>query len=107
MVGFIYVMENSINGKLYVGYTKDPGHREYRHLSGRSNRPALRSAVNKYGPHNFDFILLEKCDSVLEMKRREVFWISKLNTTSPNGYNLTYGGEGLVATNEIKKKISA
>ena len=26
--------------------------------------------------------------------KREAFWIATLNTRSPNGYNLTAGGEG-------------
>lgn len=32
--------------------------------------------------------------NVKDYNQREQFWINKLNTVSPNGYNLTIGGEG-------------
>lgn len=104
--GYIYIVENLINGKAYVGYTKHPERRKFYHLNGKSNCPALRSAVRKYGSENFDFCLLEGGSTDQELKEKEIYWIAALNTTSPNGYNLTFGGEGLVATDEVRKKLS-
>lgn len=104
--GYIYIVENLVNGKAYVGYTKYSDRRFSYHVRGKSNCPALRSAVRKYGSNNFDFALIESCGSDPELKSREIYWIDRLNTTSPKGYNLTFGGDGLVATEEIRKKIS-
>ena len=42
------------------------------------------------------------------LNEREIFWIAKLNTKVPNGYNLTDGGEGLVnPSDETRAKMSA
>jgi hypothetical protein len=43
----------------------------------------------------------------LELNQLETFYIKNLNTISPYGYNLTYGGEQPVRCEETCKKISA
>ncbi len=91
---FIYVIENLINGKKYVGQTCNPKERERRHLNGyETGCIALYNAVNKYGKKSFDFSLLEKVSSIEEANQREQYWIQHIGTMSPNGYNLRYGGE--------------
>ena len=39
---------------------------------------------------------------------REIYWIKKLNTKSPNGYNLHDGGRGgcLNPSDELRQKLS-
>lgn len=49
----------------------------------------LYNAINKYGEENFEMEILEWCRNYNE---REVYWIKKLNTLSPNGYNISEGG---------------
>jgi DNA-binding NarL/FixJ family response regulator len=41
-----------------------------------------------------------------ELMSLEKHYISELNTVSPNGYNLTSGGENCKVTDETKRKIS-
>lgn len=91
---YIYVIENLIDGKMYVGQTCDPKERERRHLNGyETGCVALHNAISKYGKANFEFILLEGGLSLEESNEREIYWIHTLNTMRPQGYNLRYGGE--------------
>lgn len=103
---YIYVIENLINGKMYVGQTADPISRERAHFSFSSKCPAVSKAVQKYGRENFEFSLLEKCYSQDVLNTRETFWIRELSTLAPFGYNLKEGGEcGGSPSNEVREKI--
>lgn len=89
---YVYKTTNLINGKIYVGkhrWSKE-GLDENYHGSGKY----LQNAIRKYGIENFKTEILEYTSSEEENCIREKFWIAKLNTLSPNGYNLTPGGEG-------------
>lgn len=80
------------------------------------NVPGLiDKAIYKYGSNNFKVELIEECNSIGEVNKREIYWISKFNSTNKNiGYNLTIGGEGgdtyrfksNEEMNKIKSKIS-
>lgn len=105
IVGFIYVIENGITGKLYVGQTKNPDQRKRYQFSRFTHSRLLRNALAKYGQDNFDFVLLERCSSLSDLSSREIYWIAELNTLAPNGYNLTDGGETPVLSEETKALI--
>lgn len=92
--GYIYVIENKVNGKLYVGQTIDPDRRCRAHFAWASScgSSALKAAIQKYGKSNFDFVLIESCVDKDSFNRREIYWIRELNSMSPFGYNLTQGG---------------
>lgn len=47
--------------------------------------------MNKYGIENFSFIIIEECDYEI-LDEREQYWINKLNTLEPHGYNIKNGG---------------
>ena len=49
--------------------------------------------MNKYGINNFSFEIIEECKKN-ELSEKEKYWINYYNSTSPNGYNLTKGGDG-------------
>ena len=102
---FVYKVTNKINDKSYVGY----------HITENSDDGYLGSgtyikrAIKRYGTENFEREILEHCsfDTVLD---RETYWIKKLNTKNPNGYNFTDGGigsPGRVYSEETKRKIGA
>lgn len=108
MTYFIYVIENLIDGKMYVGKTTRLGKREKEHASAATRCRLLEKAVRKYGWENFDFCIIECCPSVDEMNNRECFWIEALDTLVPGGYNLTKGGEGGgVPSEETRERMSA
>lgn len=97
-MGAIYRIVNTITGKMYIGKTleKCPYTRWKEHQRNISNNigcPALRDAVNKYGVDSFRFEVLIICfDEDASLYERE--YIEKFNTTIPNGYNITAGGDG-------------
>lgn len=49
--------------------------------------------MNKYGIDNFSFEIIEECEKD-KLSDREKYWINYYNSISPNGYNLTEGGDG-------------
>lgn len=107
--GFVYLIENSMNDKLYIGQSINPNVRRKAHFafSKKCGNSALKSAMRKYGRENFDFVLLETCSSQEELNEREIYWIYELNAVSPNGYNLTHGGDSYVPSEETRRKMSA
>lgn len=106
--GVIYVITNKLNGKQYVGQTiQKLSVRLSRHRNDK--RPGISQAIQKYGWENFSVEVLEECKSREKLNEREIFWIAKLNTKTPNGYNLTTGGKGggeHIVTEETRKKLS-
>ena len=99
----IYKTTNLINNKIYIG-KKIEDRKDY-YGSGT----AIKLAINKYGKENFKKEIIEKCNNKEELIEREKYWIEKLNSKYPNGYNITDGGKGTLGfrhTNEAKQKIS-
>ena len=97
----IYKITNLINNKIYVGKTKfNVSKRFDQHIKGSKNtksRHYICRTINKYGKQNFIIEEIEHCDSPLELNEREKYWIKTLNSMSPNGYNLSPGGDGPIS----------
>lgn len=97
------------NGKKYIGITsKTAKERFKRHCSIHSRCKALSRAIKKYGKESIIISVLAECDNWELLCLAEIEAIEKFNTISPNGYNLTSGGEGfagLAKTEDHKKKI--
>jgi len=103
----IYLIENKINGKKYVG--QHCGRRDARwkqHLNEAlklQNPKPLYAAMRKYGIDNFKYKVLEELPSNSPQKLlddREIYFISQYDTYIKNGkgYNLTLGGGGNMVT---------
>ena len=98
----IYCFINKINGKKYIGQAQDIYDRKKQHkyrafIKGDSGyRSAFHSALRKYGWDNFDFYILQEC-KIKDLDRKEEHWIRKLNTLTPNGYNI------IVRSNQYRK----
>ena len=93
--GRIYKITNKVNGKLYIGQTIYPlSYRYTNHLSDARNGRgyAMASAIRKYGEKNFKIELIEECDED-QLNDLEIKYIKKYNSVTPNGYNLTHGGD--------------
>lgn len=105
----VYIITNTANAKQYVGITKNLSKRWKRHCGASSDSPALKNAIAKYGVDKFIISHIADAfdfESACEIER---MLIVQHNTKSPNGYNLTDGGEGKLGvkhTEETKKKIS-
>ena len=89
----IYLLTNKFDLMQYVGQTN----RKLRvRLCAHKNNPSgyIGRAITKYGLENFKVEILEECETPEQLNEREIYWIAKLNTKAPNGYNLTEGGTG-------------
>lgn len=104
----IYKIENIVNGKSYVGSTKDfkerwKRHRIYLRKGNHANRH-LQGAWNTYGESSFIFIVLEECLESVLIEREQYF----MDTLHPE-YNIRLRAEsnrGLVGSESMKKKMS-
>lgn len=106
-VGTIYKITCLVDGKPYVGQTRQKlGARIRQHKSSKKKH-GIDVAIAKYGwEGNFAVEVIEEC-SVEKLNEREIFWIAKVNSKEPNGYNLTDGGSGTNPSDETRAKISA
>lgn len=85
------------NGKCYIGLTTatlDLRRSEHESRTRKGSKLAVHNAIRKYGLNNVTWTVLEKCETYEKAKELEIFYINKLNTLAPNGYNLTLGGDG-------------
>ncbi len=97
--GYVYVAVNTNNQKRYVGITTLSIKKRWnKHLSD-SRKPNPKSifhrALKKYGESAFIFEIIEECSCQDSLNAAEIAWISRLNSTSPSGYNMTTGGGGV------------
>lgn len=94
--GYIYKIVNKINGTTYVGQTIcdiNKRFREHKHASLTQNT-YLYNAMRKYGVDNFTISTIDVAKSLNDLNKKEIYWIKKLNTKVPNGYNILDGGNG-------------
>ena len=108
MKGIIYVAENTVNGKRYVGQTIRKF--EYRQAQHKKDSEVcdykFYRAIRKYGWDNFNWaVIVEGVESVESLNSLEQYWIKELDTFE-SGYNSTTGGERYIVSAETKKKMS-
>jgi len=101
----IYKIFNKINGKIYIGQTiQKLSRRLAKHI--RENTYPVQRALNKYGINSFDISITDTAESNKILSEKERYWIKFYNSQSPNGYNLTIGGEGVVSpSQEVREKL--
>ena len=112
----IYCHLNKINGKRYVGLTKQKLKKRWQNGFGYNvgTQPVFGAAIAKYGWNNFEHIILEdNIETLDEANAREKYWIAYYHTwvhdPQCNGYNITMGGDGMtghIISEEVRKKIS-
>ena len=110
----IYRHTCTVTGKSYVGQTRKKVRvRWHQHVSAALTNSdhqclALSRAIRKYGRKSFVCEVLAVANSQEEANKLEPFWIAASDSLSPNGYNLSYGGDVIgVISEETRKKISA
>lgn len=107
----VYLRTNLVNGKQYVGQASDFKRREYdwKNLSSPYAGDYINKAREKYGLESWDVEILKECESIEELNYWEIYYIDKLNTKRPSGYNLNDGGKGQRGfhhSDETKKQLS-
>lgn len=105
-MGYIYLIKNKINDKVYIGKTtRSYQRRWYEHIYKAYNDQklyAINQAIKKYGEENFDFSILEKCSDE-ELNKKEKEYIELYHSYIQDfGYNLTFGGDGDVRVDRAK-----
>lgn len=100
----IYKIENLINGKLYIGQTTRSI--ESRFLSHSQGDMIIGRAIRKYGIQSFKISVIDNAIDKQVLNEKEKYWIKKLNSLSPNGYNISIGGFGGNLGELVNKKIS-
>ena len=98
MIEYIYIIQNTENGKFYVGRTNDPDARKRGHFSelrrGVHGNPKLQNAFNKYGVDCFVFSVVDCATSEL-IRGKEQEWFDRFNRDTSILYNChfeTHGG---------------
>ena len=106
---FIYVVENTMNGKCYVGKTTTTVNQRFlEHLfkARHGSKCAIHCALRKYGKDNFKVRQLDSASDKADLNTKEIFWIEKLNSFRV-GYNMTSGGDGgCKMSNEVIDKMT-
>ena len=106
----IYKITNNVNNKIYIGKSSNIKRRlsQYSYMIKFNllHNSHLQASIIKYGREKFNFEILEFSNEE-SLNNREKYWIDFYKSHNPNfGYNKTFGGDGLVATEEIRLKIS-
>ena len=120
--GYIYLITNTLNGKVYVGKTALPSTIEIRwrkHLilgrmirRRREKNPNKKirachflNALAKYDEKAWKVQKLDTATNKGELNEKEKYWIEKLNSIDPKiGYNSRTGGEGGKLRPGIRKR---
>lgn len=103
----IYSITNAVNGKRYVGQTRQglprrKGEHIYRFNLGERDHK-LYQAMRKHGIENFKFEVLAHCLKPEHLDAEEMAWIAKFNCFE-RGYNMTCGGDSV--SDETRAKLS-
>jgi group I intron endonuclease len=107
---YIYLITNTVNGKLYVGRTSDPKNRWRGHRNSKTDQLISR-AIQKYGKDNFTFVLIYTSFSLEDILEKETHFIRFFGSHHKDGfgYNLTYSslgvGKGSIPWNKGKKGV--
>ena len=128
----VYSIKCDVNGRVYIGQTKNLKNREIDHFYRLSrnihDNPNLQIDYNLYGRSHFSVNIVETCDTRQQAKQREDYWIkyygdieSSCNYNCKNNYfnntqmkskvshtasiSPNYGNKGKKLSEETKRKI--
>lgn len=102
MKGFIYVIKNTINSKVYIGQTRTSVEQRWKeHLRhAQYGDQVINRAMRKYGVNKFHIETLEICDTDV-LDEREIYYIDLYDSTDKSkGYNVSIGD----STSRFKRK---
>ena len=105
----IYMIQNLVNFKVYIGQSVDIEDRWKGHINafnkGKGINKHFQNSWDKYGEDNFEFTILCECDES-QLNTMEEYYIFELMTYDPDfGYNKNYGGNGIGTIQEIRDII--
>jgi hypothetical protein len=112
MRGFVYSVTNLVNGKVYVGCTKNPAATRWSQHVSRAKKGSLcplHQAIRKYGKTTFKVEVVASVEgSYDDLLVAEIRQIEAHDCIAPKGYNLTKGGEGIdFSVPELRERHAA
>ena len=102
----IYRITNRINGKQYIGQTSRTLKRRFFEHSNNKKNSLISQAIRKYGKENFAIEQIDLCETVEQANEREQYYVALHNTITPNGYNLTSGGQHCIRSEKAHQNMS-
>ena len=109
----IYLIQNKVNGKVYVGSAVNIQKRWREHKKdlrkGKHHSQRLQHSWNKHGEDNFQFIVIELCQPKNLIKLEQFMLDLLCSYEDDKGYNIcpTAGSQlGLKRSKETKRKIA-
>lgn len=109
-VSGIYQIRNKINGKIYIGQSKNVQKRICIHKNKYSGCRYLSNAIKYYGWENFEVSILEQIDDLSKLTKREQYWLDKLRAYNQDtGYNICHfarSSRGIKPSDEARAKMS-
>ena len=107
--GHIYLINNKINNKKYVGQSINIKRRITEHIRNANNNDnhPLYHAFNKYGWDNFEFSIIDTASTIQDLNAKEVKYILNYNSTNKEfGYNIESGGKNAIPDVDTLEKMS-
>jgi len=108
-MGWIYLIRNKVNGKCYVGQTRQKKVESRWAVHSRpieQNTSYIANAVRHHGWDSFETSIICEIPNE-ELNVREILEIKERNTIAPNGYNLKPGGDNHETHPFVRARISA
>lgn len=114
MIGIIYKVTCSVNGKIYIGQTRNTLRyrrgQHYREMRSRitSGKPIsyFLRALRKHPPNTFTWEQIAEANSFNELNTFEAEWIAQCDASNRRlGYNCKLGGGGHPFSSEFADKI--
>lgn len=103
----VYIHQNKINGKRYVGVTADDPKHRWSGGAGYSRNKHFYDAIKKYGWDSFEHIIVADGLSRQQALSMERELIAEYKTQDKRwGYNITDGGEHFNHSQPSKKLMS-
>jgi group I intron endonuclease len=105
----IYKVTNTLNGKIYIGFTSNFSSRKrlHKHTALNGKNHIFHNSIRKHGWDNFDWaILYQSKYKEHTLVVMEQYFITEYNSMTPNGYNMKLGGTGGNLSEDAKLKIS-
>jgi group I intron endonuclease len=108
----VYIIQNTIDQKVYVGASKDTYnrlcHHKWKLRANKHTNSHLQNAYNKYGEHSFEFDILEDCEERF-VYSQENYWCNLLDSHDrKHGYNIdpTAPNGKQAVSDDTKSKMS-
>lgn len=108
----IYRITNTVNGKIYVGKSKNVRSRYRQYVRDFEKQAAyhmnryLLNSMTKYGIGKFKMEILEECPES-DLSVREHHWMIELDSLGDNGYNLRSDtDQGMIVHAKTSEKIT-